>query len=241
MFVLCSPPPMSDAASTTTTPTPNTTRVLGLVRCLIDFGRRLADTFRNPPPDPGTNAGFELRFRAGLFNTSDVAHILLRIARGLRRAAALEAWLSSRAQRGRDIKAAPIRIHAPRAPALGLDPTAAPQPRAKCPPLPLEPSDAEIAADVRLRPVGAVIVDICRDLGVLPGDLGPEMHKELTDTVMFYGGNFLRLLRMDEARQREREWLVALRSSDPLPPELQPFPVSFEQLVAQATATGPPA
>ena len=226
---------MSDAASATTTSTPNATRVLGLVRCLIDFGRRLADSFRNPPPDPDTAAGFERNFRAGLFNTRDIAHILLRLARGLRRAAALEAWLSSRAQRGRDIKTAPIRIYVPRAP------SAAPEPRAKHPPLPLEPSDAEIAADIRRRPVGAVIVDICRDLGVLPGDLGHEMHKELTDTVMFYGGNFLRLLRMDEARQREREWLVALRSGARLPPELQPFPAPFARFAELAAATGPPA
>jgi hypothetical protein len=230
---------MTDAASatttTTTTSTPNTTRVLGLVRCLIDVGRRLADTFRNPPPEPNTNEWFELRFRAGLFNTSDVAHILLRIARGLRRAAALQALLLSRAQRGRDIKTAPISIHLPRVP------SAAPEPRAERPPLPLEPSDEEIAADVRRRPVGAVIVDICRDLGVLPGDLGGEMHKELTDTVMFYGGNFLRLLRMDVAKQREREWLAILRSGAPLPPELQPFPVPLAKLAEFIAATGPPA
>jgi hypothetical protein len=221
---------MSDAASSST---PNLTRVLCLVRCIIDFGRSLADNFRQ-----GTITGFDFSFRAGLFGTTDIPQILLRIARGLRRAAALEALLLARAQRGRDLKTAPLRTCVPRLPSIGLDPSASPRPRIE--PLPLEPSDEEIAADVRGRPVGAVIVDICLDLGLLPGELGRDMHKELHHTLMFYGGSLIRLLRVDEHTRRAKEHIEILRSGAPLPPELQPFSIPFAKMAELAVATGPP-
>lgn len=216
-----SPPPTPGA---TTAPT-NLGRVLALVRCLIGFGRRFADNLRQ-----GGIAGLEFSYRAGLFGTADVATILLRIARGLRRAAALEALLLARAQRGRELKVAPVRLSMPRLPAF--EPR---EPRTPLPPLPLEPTDEEIAADVRRRPVGAVIVEICHDLGVQPGDLGRDMHQELMNAVMFYGGNPIRLLRMDDAARRAREYIELLRSGAPLPPEHQPFP-----FLTQLAATGPP-
>jgi hypothetical protein len=226
MSAAASSPPQQPAATTAST---NLGPVLGLVRCLIDFGRRWADRFRED-----SLPKHEFRFHAGLFGTSDVAQILLRIARGLRRAVALEAVLLARAQRGRDLKVAPVRISLPR------NPSEAPCPRATRAPLPLEPSDEEIAADVRRRPVGAVVVDICLDLGIVGGELGHDMYDELRKTVMLYGGNLIRLLRMDDAARRAREYIAILRSDAPLPPELQPFPIPFEQLVAQALATGPP-
>ena len=231
-----SPPPTQDA----TNPPARLARVLGLIGCLIAFGRGLADKFRKPAPglDPR-----DFRYRAGLFGTSDVATILLRIARGLRRAAALEALLLARARRGRDLETAAVRISRPRVPSaepgqpyrtLGLDP------RAKRPALPLEPTDEEIAADMRRRPVGALIVEICLDLGVQPGELGRDMHQELTDSVIFYGGNLFRLLRVDDAARLEHEYLAILRSDAPLPPELQPFPIPFAKVAELAAATGPP-
>ncbi len=222
-------------AAASTTPTPATLgRVLGLVRRMIDFGRGLAETLRNPQPNPGPDAAREFRHRCRLFGTTDVAAILLRIVRGLRRAAALEALLLARAQRGRDLEPVYLRDSTPRAPALALDPSAAPRPRARHEPLPLEPSDEQIAADIRRRPVGATIADIYLDLGLLPGELGRDTQKELMDTVMHYGGSLIRLLRFDEDMRRAREYLAILRSDAPLPPELQPFPW------VQAAATGPP-
>ena len=231
---------MSDAASATTTSTPNATRVLGLVRCLIDFGRGLAETLRHT-----SNADFEFRYRAHLFGTTDLAVMLARIARGLRRAAALQSLLLARVQRGRDLQVAPVRMSLPSGLTRGPRPPgdAAPEPRPERAPLPLEPSDEEIAADMRRRPVGAVIVDICLDLGVQPGNLSHAMHRELMDTVIFYGGNPIRLLRMDDTARRGREYLAVLRSDAPLPPEHQPFPwqQACPGLRAGAAATGPPA
>ena len=218
---------MTDAA---TPSTPNLTRVLFLVRCLFDFGRSLADSFRRD-----AITGFDFRFRAGLFGTTDVAQILLRITRGLRRAAALEALLIARAERGRDLKTVPTRKATPRLPSVRPDPADLAGLDTSRPALPLDPSDRQIADDVRRRPVGAVIVDICLDLGMLPGELGHHMHKELNDAVMLYGGNHIRLLRMDERTRRAKEHIRILRSGEPLPPELQPFP-----FLTQLPAPGPP-
>lgn len=217
---LATAPPTTPAA---TNPPARIGRVLGLVRCLINVGHSFADSFRR-----GVITGPELRYRARLFGTSDVATILLRIARGLRRAAALHTLLLARAQRGRDLTVAPVRISTARA-----APAEPPEPRPERAPLPLDPSDEEIAADIR-RPVGAVIVDICHDLGIQPGDLGHDMHKELMNAVMYYGGNPIRLLRMHDTARRGREYLAILRSDAPLPPEHQPFPW------LQPATTGPP-
>ena len=51
------------------------------------------------------------------------------------------------------------------------------------------PTEAEIAADVRRRPVGAVIVDICRDLGIRPGDCDRPFWDELCHAIIAYGGS----------------------------------------------------
>jgi hypothetical protein len=42
---------------------------------------------------------------------------------------------------------------------------------------------------VRRRPVGAVIVDICRDLGIAPGDLDRAFWDELRHAIIAYGGS----------------------------------------------------
>jgi hypothetical protein len=41
---------------------------------------------------------------------------------------------------------------------------------------------------VRRRPVGAVIVDICRDLGIRPGDCDRPFWDELCHAIIAYGG-----------------------------------------------------
>jgi hypothetical protein len=42
---------------------------------------------------------------------------------------------------------------------------------------------------VRHRPVGAVIADICRDLGIAPGDLDRAFWDELSEVIIIYGGS----------------------------------------------------
>lgn len=56
------------------------------------------------------------------------------------------------------------------------------------------PTSEEIAALLRRRPLGAVIVDICHDLGIMPGDVDPELLRELSAAIIEYGGSLARYL-----------------------------------------------
>ncbi|HEY2618805.1 MAG TPA: hypothetical protein VGI78_15805 [Acetobacteraceae bacterium] len=115
------------------------------------------------------------------------AVILARITSGLWRAAALEAGLCQRAARGQDLAPSPIRLPAtpgPRPARLVAPPEAQPEPQR----LTRLPTEQEIAAEVRRRPVGAVIADICRDLGIMPGQLDRAFWDELSRAIIIYGG-----------------------------------------------------
>ena len=81
-------------------------RVLSVVRKLIDYGKQLAGTVQQRATAPGF-----ARF-AARFGTADVAAILACITNGLLRAAALEARLCQRAERGQDLRPPPIRLPA---------------------------------------------------------------------------------------------------------------------------------
>jgi hypothetical protein len=170
-------------------------RVLSLVRKLIDYGRQLASTVQSRAAAPG----FALFARP--FGTADLAVILARIASGLRRAAALEARLRRRAARGRDLGPAPVR--APATPRPGAarhiaPPGAQPEPQhaspTEDPRLARLPTEEEIAAEVRRRPLGAVIADICRDLGIAPGHLDRAFWDEISHAIIMYGGNLASFL-----------------------------------------------
>jgi hypothetical protein len=84
----------------------------------------------------------------------------------------------------------------------------------------------EIAAEVRRRPVGAVIADICHDLGIAPGQLDGAFWDEIRRAIILYGGNLLGFVRNTNTR-----WF-AYRAGDAtwhvVPPR------------RQAPATGPP-
>jgi hypothetical protein len=171
---------------------PRIGRVLSLVRRLIDYGRQLAATAQQRAAAPDF-----ARF-AWPFGTADLAAILARITGGLRRAAALEASLSLRAARGQDLAHSPIRLpaaHTPRAPRQSApsDAAAAPLPAdpAQDPRLALMPTEAEIAALLRRRPVGAVIADICHEFGIMPGHLTREFWDEIAHAIIAYGGSLL--------------------------------------------------
>ncbi len=178
-------------------------RLLSLVRQLIDFGKQLAATLRsNPHP----------------FGTGDIALILARITRGLLRAEALEARIIHTAAR---LDAEPARPRAPchRSPSTRLaEAGSAPE---LCLPTP-----EQIAAEVRRRPIGAVIADICRDLGIRPDH---PLWRELSDLIIYYGGNLANLVKdiLSRARQRRASlWPPA----SPAPSLQSPIPAG----------TGPP-
>ena len=149
--------------------------LLGLVRKLIDYGKELAATIRRRAfTDPGPVIA--------CFGTADIARILARISRGLHRANALEARLLRNADR---LDAAPRGASSPgmpRAPRQAAAPSAD-EADARITRL---PTPEQIAAKVRRQPIGAVIADICRDLGILPSH---PLWRELQTVIIREGGS----------------------------------------------------
>ena len=52
------------------------------------------------------------------------------------------------------------------------------------------PTPEQIAAQVRHRPIGAVIGDICRDFGIMPRD---PLWAEIREAVFHFGGDFAKV------------------------------------------------
>jgi hypothetical protein len=53
---------------------------------------------------------------------------------------------------------------------------------------------AEIVAKDRDRPIGAILLDICLDLGIVPDLMDPATWDELRQAITLYGGDPARLL-----------------------------------------------
>jgi hypothetical protein len=201
---------MSDAASTPfpTTEPSRSGRLLGLVRKLIEYGRELATTIRR-------RAFTEPDFVTSRFGTTQVALILACISRGLHRAEALEARIVRNAARLDAPPRAATPAHPPRAPRLAAAPVA----QEADPRLARLPTPAEIAAEVRRRPIGAVLADICRDLGIMPSD---PLWSELQHAIICENGNLCRLV-MDLTDRAVRAvtdtWPPGMRLTWPAPPQ----------------------
>jgi hypothetical protein len=181
---------MSAAATSAEPASPSRAeRLLCLVRKLIDFGRELAATLHH-------RAATDPRSVVRAFGICDLALILLRIQRGLLRASALEARLVQNAVR-LDAETKPRSAPAARkprsAPAARKPRPARPAARrAEAPDArPELPTEAEIAAWVRHRPIGAVIADICRDLGIA---CDHPLWRELQLAITRERGNYVRLV-----------------------------------------------
>jgi hypothetical protein len=82
---------------------------------------------------------------------------------------------------------------------------------------------------VRRRPVGAVIVDICRDRGIRPCDCDRPFWDEFCHTIMAYGGSLAAFL------NRRNKPLFDYDLSDDADPT---WPTAPPRL--PALATGPP-
>ena len=85
---------------------------------------------------------------------------------------------------------------------------------------------------MRRRPVGAVIADICRDLGIVPGHLNRAFWDEISLAIIVHGGSHVRFI-FDPSRRMLvhalSEILGRTRDGWPTPPTGSPAP-----------ATGPP-
>ena len=180
---------MSAAATTADPPPPSRSgRVLSLVRRLIDYGKQLVATLRQHAV-PNDTADL-----VASFGTSDLPLILARIAQGLHRAGLLEQKIARAAAR-LDAEPQPEPAPSPRAPrARAVQPPPPRQPQV--PPtdtaslLAALPTPDQIAAKVRRQRIGAVLADICRDLGIAPSHpLWGELHLAIT----LYDGNYVRL------------------------------------------------
>ncbi len=241
--------------------------LLHVVRILLAYGRHLADTVTVRATAPSFPA------IAACFGTIDLSVILARLHRGILRAAALERVLLARAARGRDIAFARARIRseashptpeqANQKPADPFAPKPAPQPVRRSPGT--DPSDfhtptlRELGRQVRRRPLGRTLVDICLDLAVVPGFCTGTFWNELFDAIHWYGGSVASLM-----RERHRREQVFDREQDRSPtpgcdrsnlrwqmvrqvlgffiggePAL-PLHPSATTAMAAATATGPP-
>jgi len=200
---------MSAAAETPapTTEPSRSGRLLTLVRKLINYGREIATTIR-----PHTTA--QPIFAKVRFGTTDLTLIFARIARGLLLANALEA---------RVLRSAAHLDAGPRpagARSAARAPTAA---RAA------EPADAglahlptaeQIAAEVRRRPIGAVIADICRDLGITGSH---PLWREVERAIIRHVGNLARLVTdlIDRAFPLPARLLPAAAPAGSQPPALR--------------------
>ena len=196
------------------------TRLLSLVRKLIDYGKDLATTLRaRGLTDRPAGASAH-------FGTRDIALILSRIAAALLRADALESRLLRSAARP-DPKPRPPRAPsqcAPRAARQQAEPAEQPDPL-----LARLPTPEQIAAEIRRRPVGAVLVDICRDLGIMADH---PLWRELNLAIIVHGGGLGAFCR-DMCQRARATWHEAMNALA-IPPEpstlLSPEPAS----------TGPP-
>jgi hypothetical protein len=197
-----------------------TAALLRVVRVLLGYGRHLADTLRERAAAPGFAA------IAACFGTANLSPILAHLHRGILRAAALERVLLARAATGRDLAFPKPRVRTADKPPAPTDPTTyrqavAPAPRPGAPPpartLPgpdhpanfHTPTLEELEAQVRRRPIGRTIVDICLDLGVVPGLCTSAFWNEMFDFVRCYGGSIAALVlerwRREQAFSQEQD------------------------------------
>jgi hypothetical protein len=174
---------------------PKIARVLSVLHPLIAYGKNLADMLQRHAAAPHLLPFLE--FLGISFGTRNLALILARITRGLLRAAALEARLRRRAARGLDLQSAPRRAPSKRKPRPAKP--AIPPSQPTLVPARL-PTPEEIEAEVRRRPIGAVLVDICLDLGIAPAQMDNELHC----VIIGHGGSLARyLVRQDKQRSAD--------------------------------------
>ena len=187
---------MSEAATSVDLPPPSRSgRLLALVQKLVDYGNQLIASFRRDPPSANDTPHLQRTF-----GVANIVVILSRIALGVRRARFLADKIA-RTTAQLDAGAGTSTRPSPRAPTARVSATR------RAPRLQLEepeyanetlallarlPNPDQIAASVRRKPIGAVLADICRDLGISRGHpLWDELHAAIVE----FGGSLFCLFR----------------------------------------------
>jgi hypothetical protein len=172
---------------------------------------------------------------AAVFGTYDVATMLFRVKRGILRALALQRYLLARNARGRNLRfgwapTADLQPHHCPPPLLPRAKPTAPRRAIQREPALLDgddprahylPTDAELDAEVRRRPIGRTITYICLDLGIVPGFCESKFFDGYMNLIRRYGGSLGPLFdvraRREKAFERERDrrpdiWHIQWRS-----------------------------
>jgi hypothetical protein len=157
-------------------------RLLAIMRKIVAYGTDLILILQQGAQQQGV-PGHRCTMAVLAFGTRDLARIIARIKCGLQRAGMLEARLNRFVARGRDLAPPSLRPGTPRgqpaAPSAGAPPSA---PRGTV--LSDLPSVEDIAEQVRTRPLGTVIRDICRDIGLAPGVMDGVLWRELMEVAI---------------------------------------------------------
>ena len=206
------PDPSQDRQPSDSPRIPGIGRVLSLVRRMVRAGQDLAASVCRRAQTPEF-ADFALRY-----GTADPDAIVARIRRGLMLALALTARLADLAARGKDLKPAPLPAlpgGTPRQPRPAA-PSKPPKPRPVNlidTPLDRQPSMEAIEAEVRRRQPGAILVDICCEMALVPELLEPGDWTLLHNAIVAYGGS-LAAWTVQEVRRMFAEPPGAARARD---------------------------
>ena len=207
-------------------------RFMSFLHKLIDYGERLTIAF----PRAGHIVDHADRFLH--FGTTDLALILARIKRGLLRAQVLQASLQSDPSQIKD------RLYLYPAPRESGSHKPGPRPAPRHTRAEREeaenaallarlPTAAEIAEQIRDRTPGAVLMDIARDLGIIPGH---PLYMELTCLAHVHAGSTLPTTQVFGYRLRNRHCYT---NPDP-DADAEPAPPPQPPPQPAIAATGPP-
>jgi hypothetical protein len=226
------PTPDTDRAAIRKAVPPGIAQVLYVVRFLISYACHIAATAEKCSVR-GDISPVSIPFPKCI----DICALIIRVARGLKRALALQEMLEQRAATGADIEPVERRPH-PHAGGSRRG-SGAPDKQPKAERL---PSAAEIAAELQRRSIGAIVADICHDIGIVPSDLTDEQWDALQWVIHEYGGNLLRLwpaMKNTIEAQMEAVMLDPANAPDPQLP-LIPWTRAIRYGAAEVRRTGPP-
>ena len=184
--------------------------LLHAARILLGYGRHLIETVRHRAAAPNFNA------IAACFGTGNLSTILAHLNRGLLRAIALERVLLARAATGQDFDCVERRAHAPETQPVPAEsqaeqpvaePTAHTRGRQKSRPAGWNdpelfmPTLEELERQIRRRPIGRTILDICLDLALVPGFCTGDFWNEVFDIMHAFGGSVGKLMQQKTERR----------------------------------------